>query len=60
MAAEEGLSIVRTEVRRAEEELEHLGITNAEDPTGESGEQIPVRTPLAGVVLERLITQGTA
>jgi len=60
VAAEEGLSIVRTEVRRAEEEMEHLGITNAEDPSGESGEQIPVRAPLAGVVLEKLITEGSA
>lgn len=60
VAAEEGLRIVETEVRRAEEEMEHLGITNAEDPSGESGEQIPVRAPLAGVVLEKLITEGSA
>jgi cobalt-zinc-cadmium efflux system membrane fusion protein len=60
VAAEESLDMGRTEVRRSEEELEHLGITNAEDPTGESGERIPVRTPLAGVVLERLVTPGTA
>jgi cobalt-zinc-cadmium efflux system membrane fusion protein len=60
VAAEEALDMGRTEVRRSEEELEHLGITNAEDPTGEAGEQIPVRTPTAGVVLERLVTPGTA
>ena len=60
VSAEEALDIGRTELRRAEEELEHLGITNGEDPTGESGEQIPVRTPFGGVVLERQITQGTA
>jgi cobalt-zinc-cadmium efflux system membrane fusion protein len=60
VAAEEALDMGRTEVRRSEEELEHLGITNAEDPTGESGEQIPVRAPMAGVVLERLVTPGTA
>ncbi|MBP1634557.1 MAG: czcB 1 [Acidobacteria bacterium] len=60
VAAEEGLSIVNTEVRRAQEEMEHLGITNSEDPTGEEGEQIPVRAPLAGVVLEKLITEGSA
>ena len=60
VAAEEALDMGRTEVRRSEEELEHLGITNAEDPTGESGEQIPVKTPTAGVVLERLVTPGTA
>ncbi len=59
VSAEEGLSIVRTEIRRAEEEMEHLGITNAEDPSGESGEQIPVRAPLSGVVLQKLITEGS-
>jgi cobalt-zinc-cadmium efflux system membrane fusion protein len=60
VAAEETLDMGRTEVRRSEEELQHLGITNADDPTGEAGEQIPVRTPTAGVVLERLVTPGTA
>ena len=59
-AAEEMLDMGRTEVRRSEEELEHLGITNAEDPSGEAGEQVPVTTPIAGVVLERLVTPGTA
>lgn len=60
VAAVEALDMGRTEVRRSEEELEHLGITNAEDPTGESGEQIPVKTPTSGVVLERFVTPGTA
>jgi cobalt-zinc-cadmium efflux system membrane fusion protein len=57
--ASELLDMAQTEVRRAEEELEHLGITNKEDPTGESGEQIPVKTPVRGLVLERLVTAGT-
>lgn len=60
VAAEESLDMGRTEVRRAEEALEHLGITNKDDPTGESGETIPIRAPIAGVVLERLVTPGTA
>jgi membrane fusion protein, heavy metal efflux system len=60
VGADEQLDIARTEVRRAEEELEHYGITNAEDPSGESGEYIPVRSPLRGVVLEKSVTQGTA
>jgi membrane fusion protein, heavy metal efflux system len=59
-AADEQLDMAKTEVRRAEEALEHYGVTNAEDPTGESGETIPVRSPLHGVVLEKSITQGTA
>ncbi len=60
VAADEQLDMARTEVRRAEEALEHYGVTNAEDPSGESGEYIPVRSPLQGVVLEKTITQGTA
>lgn len=60
VAAEEQLDMARTEVRRSEEALEHLGITSGEDPTGESGERIPVRTPMGGVVLERTVTPGTA
>jgi len=59
-AADEQLDMARTEVRRAEEALEHYGVTNAEDPSGESGEYIPVRSPLDGVVLEKSVTQGTA
>jgi cobalt-zinc-cadmium efflux system membrane fusion protein len=60
VAAEEQLDMAKTEVRRAEEALEHYGVTNAEDPSGESGETIPVRSPLQGVVLEKSVTQGTA
>jgi cobalt-zinc-cadmium efflux system membrane fusion protein len=60
VAAEEYLDVGRTEVRRGEEELEHFGITSGDDPTGEAGEQIPVRSPIRGVVLERLVTPGTA
>ena len=60
VSAEESLNIVLTELRRSEEAMEHLGITNAEDPKGEEGEQIPVRSPLNGVVLEKFITEGGA
>jgi cobalt-zinc-cadmium efflux system membrane fusion protein len=60
VSADEQLDMAKTEVRRAEEALEHYGVTNAEDPTGESGETIPVRSPLQGVVLEKHVTQGTA
>jgi cobalt-zinc-cadmium efflux system membrane fusion protein len=59
VAAEEALDVGRTEVRRSEEEMQHLGITNADDPTGESGELIPVTTPISGVVLDRFVTPGT-
>ncbi len=60
VAAAEELDRAKTEVRRSEEALEHLGITSGEDPSGERGEEIPVKTPLAGVVLERKVTTGTA
>ena len=60
VAAQEELDRAKTEVRRAEEALGHLGVTNKEDPTGETGETIPVRSPLAGVVLEKHVTAGTA
>jgi cobalt-zinc-cadmium efflux system membrane fusion protein len=60
VAADEQLDMAKTDVRRAEEALEHYGVTNAEDPSGESGEYIPVRSPLRGVVLEKSVTQGTA
>lgn len=60
VTAEQSLDMVKTEVRRAEEALEHLGITSGEDPRGESGEQIPVKSPLAGAVLEKNVTAGTA
>jgi cobalt-zinc-cadmium efflux system membrane fusion protein len=59
-SAEDSLAVAGIELRRAQEAMEHLGITNAEDPAGESGEQIPVRSPLAGVVLERQVTEGGA
>lgn len=60
VAAREELDRAGTEVRRAEEALEHLGVTNAEDPSGESGESVPVRPPVSGVVLEKHVTTGTA
>lgn len=60
VAAAEQLDVARTELRRAEEALQHLGITSGDDPTGESGEQIPVRAPYAGVVITRDVGPGTA
>ena len=57
--AEQGLEMAQTEVRRSEEVLEHLGITSGEDPSSETGERIPVRSPISGAVLERSVTEGT-
>lgn len=63
-AAGEMVDTAKAEVRRSIEELEHVGIeitgTEADTTTAEQGsEQIPVRTPIGGVVLERLVTPGT-
>jgi cobalt-zinc-cadmium efflux system membrane fusion protein len=60
VAAEQELDRCRTEVRRSEEAMGHLGITNSEDPSGESGETIPIRAPIGGVVLEKHVTAGSS
>lgn len=59
-AAAEALEIARSEVTRAREELGHLGIGTELEDVSEGADQIPVRTPLAGIVLERLVTPGSA
>ncbi len=64
VTAAQELEIARAEVLRSIEELEHVGV-NATESGGEpiqaedSAEQIPVRTPIGGVVLERLVTPGS-
>lgn len=60
LAAEEQVGVARAEARRAEEILQHFGITSRDYPRGERGETIPVRSPIAGVVLERLVSGGGA
>ena len=60
VSAEETLDMGRTELRRSEEELEHLGITNGEDPSGEAGEQIPVRRRSPAWCSSAWSRQGTA
>ena len=66
VSATEMLDMANAEVNRSVEELEHVGVSvatavedNPNDPADESTEQIPVRSPIGGVVLERLVTQGT-
>ena len=66
VSATETLDMANAEVNRSVEELEHVGVSlatavedNPNDPADESTEQIPVRSPVGGVVLERLVTQGT-
>ncbi|MEP7118641.1 MAG: efflux RND transporter periplasmic adaptor subunit [Acidobacteriota bacterium] len=67
-SATEMVAVAKAEVQRSIEELEHVGVSIHEQPSlGASGpevadeteERIPVRTPIAGVVLERLVTPGS-
>ncbi len=60
LSAEQSLEMAKTDLRRAEEVLEHYGITSGDDPSGESGEIIPVESPIAGAVLERQVSAGSA
>jgi cobalt-zinc-cadmium efflux system membrane fusion protein len=68
VAAIQGVDVAQAEVLRAVEELEHLGIDVSPDATttddalrvrDNANEQIPIRSPIGGVVLERLVTPGT-
>lgn len=64
--AAEHLADARAEVTRSIEELEHVGVHVKDTGKSEPGvpepdadEPIPVRSPLGGTVLERLVTPGT-
>lgn len=59
-AAEQALVIADSEIRRALDELEHLGITPDSAATSGTTDTVPVTSPIGGVVLERLVTAGTA
>jgi len=59
-AAVEQLAVANAEMQRARESLEHLGIPTTPANDTRAAEIIPVRTPQAGVVLEKLVTTGTA
>lgn len=59
-AAAEALSMAETEVQRARYELEHLGVDAADVEGPGTIERVPVRSPIDGVVLERLVTPGMA
>lgn len=60
---ERGREMARADEARARAELRHFGVDVAavERPVagGHPDDHIPVRTPLAGTVLERLVTPGT-
>lgn len=68
-SATEMVVVARAEVQRSIEELEHVGVSIHEDEPGrgpsgpeiadQTEERIPVRSPIGGVVLERLVTPGS-
>lgn len=59
-AAEEALVIADSELLRALAELEHLGIAANPDTLADPVDDVPIAAAYAGVVLERLVTNGTA
>ncbi|MFP5378520.1 MAG: efflux RND transporter periplasmic adaptor subunit [Vicinamibacteria bacterium] len=60
VAAEETLVMARAEVTRAEQELHHYGVTPDPGADPDDREGVPVTTPVAGVVVERLASPGAA
>ncbi len=67
-SATEMVAVAAAEVQRSIAELEHVGVSVPSQPApGSSGspvaveteERIPVRSPIGGVVLERLVTPGS-
>jgi cobalt-zinc-cadmium efflux system membrane fusion protein len=66
VSATETVDVAKAEVIRSIEELEHVGIDasaspdqESEPPNDDSAEVITVRSPIGGVVLQRLVTPGT-
>ncbi len=59
-AAQQQLELARAELRRARDELDHYGIDVTRVSPGDAPDEVPITTPMAGVVLERLVTAGTA
>lgn len=68
-SATEMVVVAKAEVQRSIEELEHVGVSIHDDEPGrgpsgpeiadQTEERIPVRSPIGGVVLERLVTPGS-
>ena len=58
--AEQELAAARAEVMRAEQDLQHYGITPREDANPEQEDRIGITAPFDGVVIERLVSSGSA
>lgn len=59
-AATQAVAAVRAEITRAGQELAHYGIVARPDANPLEHEDVPVATPFAGTVIERLATEGSA
>lgn len=59
-AGDEALVIAESEVTRARDELDHLGLDPGTDEPPPSSNAIPIAATQGGVVLERHVTAGTA
>lgn len=59
-AATQALTASKAEITRAEQELHHYGITASPDGDPLTQEDVPVVSPIGGVVIERLATEGSA
>jgi len=59
-AATQAVAAARAEVTRAQQELDHYGITLTPDANPVQQNEVPIRSPIAGTVIERLATEGMA
>lgn len=59
-AATQAVAAAKAEVTRAQQELDHYGITLTPDANPVQQNEVPIRSPIAGTVIERLATEGMA
>lgn len=60
IAAEQGLLAAQAEEMRGTQELAHYGIVARPDGNPQTEDDVPVRAPITGAVIERQVSQGTA
>ncbi len=60
IAAEQGLLAAQAEEVRGTQELAHYGIVARPEGNPQTEDDVPVRAPIAGAVIERQVSQGTA
>src|SRR5690606_5181997 len=60
MAAEQAAAAAAADLTRAEQELGHYGLTPRPDANPREDDLVPIRTPVAGAVVERHASPGAA